>query len=76
MMKQLLFFLTLVLILSVPCSQYLSAQQESAEEATEPDSTLKTRDDFEESELNESISDLKRFGVNNSELELDYEDLE
>ncbi|MDB4663584.1 hypothetical protein OAE74_01205 [Verrucomicrobia bacterium] len=33
-------------------------------------------DDFEESDLNEAISDLKRFGVNNSELELDYEDLE
>lgn len=50
MMKQLLVFLTLVLIVSVPCSQYLSAQQESAQKTAEPDTTLKTLDDFEESE--------------------------
>tara|TARA_Y100000356_G_C11234108_1_gene276725 strand:+ start:859 stop:993 length:135 start_codon:yes stop_codon:yes gene_type:complete len=33
-------------------------------------------DDFEESDLAEAISDLKRFGVNDNELDLEYEDLD
>mgnify|MGYP001400998314 CR=1 FL=1 len=33
-------------------------------------------DDFEESDLTEAISDLKRFGVNDNELDLEYEDLD
>lgn len=33
-------------------------------------------DDFEESELEEAISDLKNFGVNNDELDLQFHDLD
>lgn len=33
-------------------------------------------DDFEESELEEAISDLKNFGVNNDELNLDFYDID
>jgi hypothetical protein len=32
--------------------------------------------DFEEEELQEAISDLKQFGVNDNELDLEYHDTE